>query len=273
MQQKNGLKHKIKRQIGMALLLLVFAYKPSFGQAVSVQGDFVAAAADVYGNVYAIDAQLNLIKYSKKLDTIRVLSVSNLGNNPCIDASNPLEVFVFFGSTGKVVWFDNQLNQQSVVDLFGAGISKPVGFGRANDGNIWVLDNNNNTLKKVNREGNLVVESVAISNFVPQKEVTKIWDDGENIIIADDSLYAYIFNRNLLLQERVKIPYKLLGIEGDYFIGSKDSAVYKYTYRLGTIKQQKIETQLPPLTGLLQKTATILLCSSAGKITLQPISE
>jgi hypothetical protein len=122
----------------------------------------LAFSLDIHGNVYVIDSKLNFIKRSAEGDTLRMISVLNQGSQPILDVSNPLEVFIYFASTGRIAWYDNQLNPGGTLDIFATGINNIGGFGRANDGNIWLFDNNKGILKRVNREGEIIEESLML---------------------------------------------------------------------------------------------------------------
>jgi predicted secreted protein len=163
-------------------------------------GSFKACEIDIQGNVYVIDARNDLMVF-KDNDTFRRISVANQGPDPILDASNPLEVFVFFPSTGKILWFDNQLNQQSFIDIFQSGITQAAAFGRANDGGIWVMDNNTRTLKKLSKEGSVTMESIWLADFRSGKEVARIFDDGEHVVVPDGEGGIFIFDQNLQLKQ------------------------------------------------------------------------
>lgn len=184
---------------------------------------FKTAELDVNGNVYAVDDRLNLCVCRNGTDTFKRISVSNFGNDPLIDASNPLEIFVFFPSNGKVVIFDNQLNVQQELNIYAGGYLQPAAFGRANDGNIWLIDQNSSTLKKLSRSGDLLNESVILRNFNAGREAGKIYDNGNMVVSADAGGQVFEFNQNLVLENSWKSRGRLIGLEGDklWFEGSQ----------------------------------------------------
>lgn len=204
--------HRIISAIGLLAILASFNLFGQTSTFVSKTGK--AETIDNAGNIYQIDDSYNLKLYKFGLDSAnKIISVINYGADPLIDATNALEIFVFFPSTGWVLWFDNQLNMQSKIQLFNAGVSQPIAMGRANDGEIWVFDNNTKTLKKITRSGNLIAESMVLQNHVYNQNNHQIFDDGETVLFQDDQNVVFGFGTNLVFLSQSKLDGPLLGLE------------------------------------------------------------
>lgn len=187
-----------------------------------IKTHIVCAELGGNGNVYFVDDKLNLCLAKRGTDSIKKFSVANYGSNPVIDAGNPLEIFVFFATTGKIVVFDNQLNVQQELNMYANGYMQPLAFGRANDGNAWLLDNNTRTLKKFSRQGELLTESVILKNWTAdESQTTRIFDNGSRIALADADGKIYAFNQNLFLETIVEGNYTLLGLADEGIYGEK----------------------------------------------------
>jgi hypothetical protein len=180
-----------------------------------------ASAADINGNVYAIDEAYNLILF-KGGETIRRISLANQGASPVIDASNQLELFVFYPSNGQALCFDNQLNGQGSIDLFKAGIAQCAAAGRANDGQIWVLDNNTKTLKKIDRQGSLLQESMVISDFSIATGFQRVYDNGELMAFQEDNGDIHVFDRSLVFMGKLSGYGKLMGLRDEEIITANE---------------------------------------------------
>lgn len=204
--------------IFISAMFLFVASSPKQDE-ITISGNFNAAVTDGEGRIYAINSKLTLQKFSNQGLLLRSISVVNHGSDPVLDASNPLEIFAYFGSTGKAVWFDNQLNEQSSLELFGLSISKPVAFGRANDGLLWVFDDNSKTLKKLGRNGSLINESIVLSGYRPSTTTVPVFDDGNNIVFNDAQKNVYIFDRNLVLLKTDIKSMTALGIQSGTITG------------------------------------------------------
>ncbi len=192
--------------------------------ALTLPNETLAFAVDIQDNIYVIDNKLNLIKRNAAGDTIRMISALNQGSEPIIDASNPLEIFVYFTTTGRVVWYDNQLNPGGSLDLFAAGLNNIGGFGRANDGNIWVFDNNKGILKKLNREGNLLEQSLMLQG---QSAATSIILDNGKEILVSCSEGLHVLSNNLVLLRTVSRTRTPLGWSQDNIVSCDSLCVYQ----------------------------------------------
>jgi hypothetical protein len=188
---------------------------------------FTNATVDGNGTVYFVDEKLNLCASKIGTDSIKKFSISNFGSEPIIDAENPLEIFVFFATTGKVVVFDNQLNIQQELNLYKEDNIQPLAFGRANDGNIWILDNNTRTLKKFSKGGELLLESVILKGWSANKFVIgKIWDNGNRIVLCDEEGKIFALNQNVYLEKIVQDGKSVIGLSDDGIFTIKDNHIY-----------------------------------------------
>ncbi len=229
------LKHSNRMKTMALLFLLAVAVNP----AKNIVGQFSAAEMDIYGNVYAVDKELNMVKIKHDSTTGRKFSLANYGNSPMIDASNPLEIFVYFGSTGNMLVLDNQLNIQNTLNLFQTRFMQPLGFGRSNDGNIWILDNTTTTLKKLDRQGNLLLESVQINNLEPSAHVRRIYDNGQYIFTQDGADNVRVFNQNMVLIYQYSTK-EIIGLNSDRFYYKSGGFVFSsYT---GEMNQYRADT-------------------------------
>lgn len=231
----------------------------------------LAADVDIKGTVYYITENLDMQSSSLKGDIQKKLSLTNYGMDPMIDASNPMEPFVFFPNTGKILIMDNQLNISRELSLFQKYFMQPVAFGRANDGNIWILDKNTNTLKKVDREGDVVLESVILTDYDHGVGLQRIFDTGERVMLSDAKDNLFLFDQNVILIRRLDLQHrKLLGTENSliyledlgYIVQKKLSEDFKI---LQTDTLQQLQDSLAPL----RHTGKYLLKKSKGSLTLQ----
>jgi len=206
------------------MALFVAAQHRNKDVSVTLPKETLAFAADLQDNIYVIDNKLNLIKLSAAGDTMRMVSALNQGSQPILDVSNPLEIFVYFTTTGRVVWFDNQLNPGGSLDLFAVGLNNVGGFGRANDGNIWVFDNNKGILKKLNREGGVLEESLMLQG--QGVSISKIFDNGKEILVST-GIGLHVLSNNLVLLRTVQGTRTTLGWAQEQIISCDSQCVYQ----------------------------------------------
>jgi hypothetical protein len=204
----------------------------------SIVTHFVNATVDGNGTVYFIDEKLNLCASKLGSDSIKKFSISNFGSQPMIDAENPLEVFVFFPTTGRVVIFDNQLNIQQELNLYKEDNIQPLAFGRANDGNIWILDNNTRTLKKFSRQGEMLQESVILKRWSANNfSISKIWDNGNRILLCDEEGKIFALNQNMYLEKTISDNQRVIGLAEDGIFIARGKVLYILREPLSPIEQ------------------------------------
>lgn len=156
-----------------------------------------AADMDNKGRVYCIDSAYQLCRLENGSVTARY-SLTNYGEEALIDASNPVEIFIFYRNSGYVLITDNQLNPVREINLFESANLSPGGFGRANDGNIWILDDNTATLKKFDRSGRLIQESLMLGQALNTgRSTTPIYDNGAYIALTMPDSSTVLLNPNL----------------------------------------------------------------------------
>lgn len=190
-----------------------------------VQGRIPAADMDATGKVYYIDSsyQLNRFVPGNKLPGISMVSY---GEEMLLDAGNPVELFIFYQNSGYVIITDNNLNPVKEFNLYSQSLS-PGGFGRSNDGSVWVLDDNTATLKKYNRSGELLQESLVLGQIRNRgRKAARIFDNGAFITVTLADSSTAVLNANL------NISGILPATEG-YCVGTGRNGMYMQT--AGTI--------------------------------------
>lgn len=193
----------------------------------------IAAALDVSSNIYVITEQQNLVKYNSKGDSLKAVSVAQYGVDAMIDAGNQLEIMVFFPINGRIVVFDNQLNLIWTCELFDNQPNlQPSAFGRAADGNIWLIDKSSRTLKKIDKQGNKTMESLLLMDYNYSDTIQAIKDQGTAVLFGNGQNRIWQYSQSLaLVKSEMLLHQKLLAFEGNHFV---------YINNLGKIT--KIET-------------------------------
>lgn len=151
---------------------------------------------DRLGNVYAISNTNQLYKFDPNGKLLSTLNYAYLGNMSHIDASNPMELYVFYKELNTVVFLDNNLAFRGKVNLSEAGILLASALGRSNTNGLWVYDVGSMQLKRLNKDGSLVQESGNVRQFVASENFypTSIVDDGLRIYVCDSSSGILVFD-------------------------------------------------------------------------------
>ena len=162
-----------------------------------VSGRVIAADIDVKGNVYVVDSSYRLCKINQQ-NAIFCNSVAQFGEGVLLDADNPVEPMLFFQNSGILLVTDNNLNTTATVTLLSHNNIKPGGFGRANDGMIWIFDDNSSTLKKMDRSGTVVQESLVLcAKGIKNRKAQPIFDNGKLVVLKTPQNTTLVLNMNL----------------------------------------------------------------------------
>lgn len=215
------LKIKIPVLIASSLLFLSAVTEPE----PIIKGRVPAADMDAAGRIYYIDSAYQLIRHVPG-KTAPGISMVSYGEEMLLDAGNPVELFIFYQNSGYVVITDNNLNPVKEFNLYSHSLS-PGGFGRSNDGFVWVLDDNTATLKKYNRSGELLQESLVLGQIRNRgRKAARIYDNGAFITVTLADSSTAVLNANL------NISGILPATEG-YCVGTGRNGIYMQT--AGTI--------------------------------------
>lgn len=110
-------------------------------------------------NVYVITARGEFVKYTPEGKEIARYNNFSLGNPSLVDATNPFQILLYFPEFMTVVTLDNTLNEAARYELFDLNVSEVDALCFANDGNVWLYDPTTFTLKKIDRNSKVLLES------------------------------------------------------------------------------------------------------------------
>lgn len=187
---------------------------------------------DNLGNFYLLDKSGQLKKRDADGDSIGVYNdVRRYGKVHAIDASNPLKVLLHFRDFGTVVVLDRFLNNRNTIDLRKQDIFQARVIGQSFDNGLWVYDELNGKLKRLDDNGKLVAETVdfrVLSDTPPTP-----------LYIADANRLVYLYDpeKGLIVLDyfgTVRNQVALLGwtdfqVMGDDVVGRKGTMLLRYT--------------------------------------------
>lgn len=157
-----------------ALLIAVSCQAKSFGQIAGKVAEIEVSASlsglDVFNNIYVIDPDNRIVKFSSHGIKQHFYSNNRLGAPSGFDLSNPHKIALFYPDFQTVVFLDRNLTYTSSQELSALSLPESRAIGMTNDNNLWVFNEFENVLKRIVPGGG--VETVSENSW-------SIW--GKNI--------------------------------------------------------------------------------------------
>lgn len=116
--------------------------------------------ADNLGNIYTLNASDQLQKLNERGDSVAVFNdVKRYGQIFSIDATNPLKILVYYRDFATIVVLDRLLNVRNTIDLRRQNIFQVKALTSSYDNNIWLFDEIDSKLKKIDETGRTLLET------------------------------------------------------------------------------------------------------------------
>ncbi|MBU3714199.1 MAG: hypothetical protein FGM46_04545 [Ferruginibacter sp.] len=160
----------------------------------TIPGDYSYMNADVLDNIYLITTGNRLIKLNNKRDSVAVFNeVKKFGNPSYIDVSNPLKILVYYKNYSTILALDRFLIQRNNINLRNKNIFSVNTVATSYDNNFWIFDEQDYKIKKINDQGDALLESSDIRLLTNEGPAPSC------IIDCDNQLYVYDENNGFYL--------------------------------------------------------------------------
>ncbi|MBS1782305.1 MAG: hypothetical protein JSS78_04505 [Bacteroidetes bacterium] len=120
---------------------------------------------DELGNIYVVRNDNGIVRYNDKGDSTGYFQSIQNGKIGSIDATNPLRILVYYPDYAKIVLLDRMLALKTELNLRQLNIAANAVVASSADGNIWIYDQFNARLRKVDEQMN----EVSVSNDLRQE--------------------------------------------------------------------------------------------------------
>lgn len=221
-------------QIAILFLLLTqrgAAQQDSFQLLRRFHTDVVQLAVDNLDNLYVISSTGQLKKYGAGGDSIAVYNlVKRFGKLQAVDVTNPLKLLLFYKDFSTVVILDRLLTLRAALDLRTLNIIQTSAVGLSYDGNIWLFDEYESKLKKVDEQGTLLVQTPDLRNvfqnpIVPQQ----IIDQAGTVYLYDAKAGLFLFDHYGTFKKKLPITgWQNLAVINNVIIGFQGNSLQSY---------------------------------------------
>lgn len=196
-----------------------------------IPGSFTAFTVDNLDNLYILDKRNQLKKLNANGDSIAVFNnVKRYGEASFIDASNPLKVLLYYKDFATIAMLDRLLNVRNTIDLRKNNIFQVKALCQSYDNKIWLYDELDNKLKKIDDDGAILQETPDFRLLLGKAIVpVKIFDENKYVYIYDPVNGVYVFDYYGALKNNIMIQnWQNLKVSGKFIFGSRTDTLFRY---------------------------------------------
>lgn len=157
-------------------------------------------------NVFVITERGELVKYTPEGKEKFRYNNFSLGNPTLADATNPFQILLYYPEFQTIVTLDNTLNEAARYELFDLQVNEVEALCFANDGNLWLYDPVTFTLKKINRNGEILLESEIFTflfDELPQPNF--LIERNNQIYLNDPAKGIFVFDVYAAFEELIEL--------------------------------------------------------------------
>ncbi len=199
----------------------------------------VQVSADRYGNIFIADKNGTISKYKNNGDSITAYSPAIRANITLLEAWATLETAVFYQENQELVIFDRFLTfKQSVkIDDTMAGFARLATL--AADGNIWIFDEVDFSLKKYNTRTKTVILHTPCDLLFQKKEYNLLFIKELNnlVYLVDKNNGVFLFDNFGNYKKNIYIAdAKSIFIANDYIYALQNNKENKENLKISNNK-------------------------------------
>jgi hypothetical protein len=249
------MKHEKLKKINLILPFLCFGAfvamplvaKPQSDSAFqfikTIKGSFTYLNVDNLDNIFLITKNNQLKKLNANGDSVAVFNdVKKYGNPDYVDVTNPLKSLLYYKNYSTVVTLDRLLTVRNTVNLRKQNIFYVNTVTLSYDNNMWLFDEEDYRLKKIDEEGKLLQSSTdwrMLFDTVPAP--VKIIDRDNFVYLYDPAKGFYIFDYYGGFKNRLAfLNWTNVEVNGTTVYGFEDTRLYSYQLRSLQLKEYKL---------------------------------
>lgn len=213
----------------------------------SISGDIVDFTVDNLDNIYILNSRNQVKKLNANGDSVAVYNdVKKFGQATLIDVSNPLKLLLYYKDYATVVVLDRFLNAVNVIDFRKQNIFQVKAIGQSYDNKMWIYDELEGKLKKIDEDGKLLQETPDFRMLLGQAPTPiKIFDENKYVYLYDSLKGVYVFDYFGALKNNIMIDHwQNFKVAGKYIFGSRSGILYRYEISSFRVDDWKMPEQI-----------------------------
>lgn len=161
----------------------------------TIQQNSKSFTTDKLNQLYLITPKNEVIKYDITGKEVFRYNNNFLENLSHIDATDPFNLLLYYPDYLSIITLDRTMTQTGIFDLSTLDLIRVNAVGASNDNNVWLFDEVTFQLKKVNRNAEILRQSVDINLQLNHPPTPVFLLEKENNVYVNDPTYGiFIFN-------------------------------------------------------------------------------
>ncbi len=226
------------KKIAVFCFIISLCFVQSFAQKDSllkfekfIPGGFSYFNIDNLDNIYLVSNNNQLKKLNGKGDSVGIFNdVRKYGKLFSIDVTNPLKLLLYYQNFATIAVLDRFLNIRNIINLRKQNIFNVKAIANSYDNNIWVFDEGDAKLKKIDDNGEVLTATVDFRQlFDSLPSPNQLFDQNGFVYLYDPAKGFFIFDIYGALKN--KIPFrnwKNVELIGKDLYGFTDTVLYRY---------------------------------------------
>ena len=213
----------------------------------AINGDWVDFTVDNLDNVYLLTSTGQLKKYNANGDSVAVFTnVKKFGKVSTVDVSNPLKVLLYYKDFSTIVVLDRLLTIRNTIDLRQQNIFQVNAIGQSYDNNIWLYDEGDSKLKKIDEAGKVLLETPdfrLLFDEVPH--IKNICDQDGFVYLYDPQQSVFVFDYYGALRNKILIyGWQDFKVAGKFIFGINNDTLHRYEINTFRVDEEKLPIPL-----------------------------
>jgi hypothetical protein len=205
------------------------------------------------GELYIINANNQLKKLDDSGDSIGVFNmITKYGKLSYVEAQNPWKTILYYRAFSTIVLLDKYLNVVTSINLRKQNIFSVNAVTTSYDNNIWLYDEQDSKLKKIDDAGKILLETTEfrlLFDSVPSPK--KIIDRDGFVYLYDPKKGLYVFDYYGAFKNKLTfLNWKDFTVSGKTIYGFDDRYFYSFTTNSLDLKQHVMPVGFKKFTAL-----------------------
>ena len=153
---------------------------------------------------------------------------------------------MYYRDFATIVVLDRLLNIRNTIDLRKQNILQVRAIGQSYDNKIWVYDEMENKLKKIDEDGKYSRKHLISGSYLTQAPTTqKIFDQDQYVYLYDSAKAVFVFDYYGALKNKILISgWQNFKVAGKYIFGSANNKLFRYDIQTFRMEEWKMPEEI-----------------------------